>query len=82
MMPVISNAATLATAKQTFDYLAKPPQFVPGAPPGTLSRKVAALTWEPVSDTEELEKLGLPIRLFPVHHGDSLEELCNQFLAI
>ena len=68
LMPVISNAKTLAEVKQCFPYLCGTPEWVEAAPPGVFARKVAALEFQTVEDNAQLELHGLPIRLFPVYH--------------
>ena len=66
-MRILSNKATLQTARTAFPYLAKPADYVE---PGLLRRRVASFKWEQIPhDNASLDLNGLPVRCFPVYHG-------------
>ena len=72
LMPIITNQKTIDEVKRQFPYLAQPPITVPGQPSGVMSRKVAALKFQPIEhNTESVPNIpgDLPIRSFPVFHG-------------
>ncbi|KAK3275783.1 hypothetical protein CYMTET_16104 [Cymbomonas tetramitiformis] len=69
-LKVVSNKATLDTAKSIFPYLAGGVEMVK---PNVMRRRVACLEWVEVEDKAMLceETAGMPVRVFPVFHGSN-----------